>query len=529
MEGSKLTSFVLTSAIWLFLVRLRMLQLASKTPKIHTRCAVLGCLSTNLSRERFYRLSSSNSFLLSKVLERGHQLKSTSSSSRICGRHFEKDEFGLLPGRIIPGNQLTVKTNGVQITNPSKRKKKDRNFVPPTKRRKLSPDVEVELNPLAAPSELEICKSLCEEQQKKIIELEILVKSLQDEVRIASSSLRLKQEVLKAMELTDSKKEIYFHCDFENEAQCKSWCGIQNVLSLWNDIEPLLSLSEYQNRALREDGISPQGFFNKLLMWLRKGLSLKELKGNMSKSTFSNRAKYFIQALKPWAMKMVCFPLTVESWMEANNGMKTSNVRKDETIRKLYPNQVFFFADGSYSQVSEPNLCSMSRRNFWNSKHNCHAVSYFILSDPTGRIVFTSKVYEGSVGDAEAWKSADMFGILKHSFPANFFSSQPHITPSIGGDKAFPRVKIPDHWKLHTTRIKASKADLKDIKCVVDPNLAPHRSVVERSIGRLKRWKIWNNQSFLSVQSFSFLSDLLLITAALTNYELFVDRKLKLI
>ena len=294
-------------------------------------------------------------------------------------------------------------------------------------------------------------------------------------------------------------------------------------------MEPCLELTTQQLIGFENDSISPQVFFYRLLLWMRKGLSMNDLRGNMSKQTFSNRVHSFILALKNWALSLVTFPSCIEAWMTANNGMKTSTVWKDQTIRSCYPSQSFFFVDGTCCPVSEPNLCPMSRQLFWNSKHSCHGICFFVLCDPSGQIVYSSQVYEGSIGDAEAWKNMTMDTLLKDKFPSSYFASEPGITPSIAGDKAFPRIKIPDGWKLHTTRIKASKADLKDVKCVVDPNIAPHRSAVERVIMRIKKWRIWANDKFLSLQSFSFLSTLLLVTCAITNYERFIDKDLCLI
>lgn len=470
------------------------------------------------------------------LVQKGHALVNSFKSSRICSRHVVCDEFGLLPDKIRSVNDLVIRSEGGKVLNPPKRKKTDREHIPPPKRLKKSPPPPVadivadNINVLVDPmqSELELLRIQVGEQLRQIEQLKNEISHLKNAKEHLEDSKE--EESLQLIEVSKPfTPNITFHCDFENPLHTRNWCGIANLSSLWKMVEPFIELSTQQTWALECDSLSPQLFFYRLLLWMRKGLSMNDVKGSMNKQTFSRRIHSFILALQTWALSLVSFPSSIEAWKAANNGMKTSQVRRDQTIRSCYPNQVFFFVDGTCCSVSEPNICSMSRQHFWNSKHSCHGVSFFVLCDPAGRIVFTSQVYEGSIGDAEAWKNEKMDSVLKDKFPSSFFESESQITPTIAGDKAYPRIKIPDGWKLHTTRVKASKADLKDAKCVIDPKVAPHRSVVERVIMRIKKWKIWGKETFLSLQSLSFLSKLLLVTCALTNYEVFIDKQLPLI
>jgi hypothetical protein len=470
--------------------------------------------------------------LVSKIVEKGHVLRTSSSSARICSLHFGFNSDGVKLTRIHSGSDVAVSTLGVALTNLPKRRKliREYGFVNQKRKRPSTPVAElVEEIPsspvlLVSPEQLEsmsddVNDDTIAELQKEVEALKAQVCSLDEALKIASSTASS----------VNPSSEIHFHCSFENPSHTKSWCGISNVSALWNDVSSLISLSSKQVKGFAHSGISPQGFFNKFLIWMRRGLSLRDLCGNVKKHVFSRQLKRFVDSLVPWASSYVKFPSDLDVWMSSDNGMKTSTVRKDQTIRKLYPNQVFLFVDGSYFRVSEPHLCTMSRQLFWNSKHNCHAVSFFILVAPTGRVLYSSPIYEGSIGDGEAWRAQNMEEVLEANFPPSYFTSHPDITPTVSGDKAFPRVKVPAQWKLHTTRLKASKADLKDIRCVIDPKIAPHRSVVERSIMRIKKWRVWSNEKFLSMQSLKFLSKLLLITCALTNYELFIDKGLSLI
>lgn len=159
----------------------------------------------------------------------------------------------------------------------------------------------------------------------------------------------------------------------------------------------------------------------------------------------------------------------------------------------------------------------------FQTQMSCGVILHYCC--PTGKILYSSPVYEGSIGDAEAWRVPKMEEVLSESFPSSFFISHQNITPTVSGDKAFPHFKIHSLWKLHTTRLSALKADLKDVRCVIDPKITPHRSI-ERSIMRIKKWKIWSNEKFHSLQNFKFLSELLLVNCALTNNELFPDKEL---
>ena len=107
------------------------------------------------------------------------------------------------------------------------------------------------------------------------------------------------------------------------------------------------------------------------------------------------------------------------------------------------------------------------------------------------------------------------------------------FTPAIGGDKAFPCIELPDYpglpglFHLFTTQTGESERDKNDPFRHSDPGIAAHRSVVERSIGIIKKWLILSHTDFISKQSQSDLTLLLRFLAALSNYQVFVDRQQK--
>lgn len=108
------------------------------------------------------------------------------------------------------------------------------------------------------------------------------------------------------------------------------------------------------------------------------------------------------------------------------------------------------------------------------------------MCTPAGRVVYISDVYEGSRHDKTAWNKSNVRTQLQQFYPnAELSFNGITYTLSLGGDKAYPRIRRPPGWHIHTTKTSASAADASDPGCFVDPAIAVHRSVVEQCIGKI--------------------------------------------
>jgi hypothetical protein len=137
-----------------------------------------------------------------------------------------------------------------------------------------------------------------------------------------------------------------------------------------------------------------------------------------------------------------------------------------------------------------------------------------------------------------------------------FYEHEDKWNFSIGGDKAYPRIDLPEDWHLFVTMTaeepsndvnnnktndnnknsnsnsnnKKTNNNTKnkstgnetingDEKRHKTPNIAKWRGVVERSIGAIKKWKILENEAYLSRVDGIQLSKLLTVICALVNWE----------
>ena len=119
----------------------------------------------------------------------------------------------------------------------------------------------------------------------------------------------------------------------------------------------------------------------------------------------------------------------------------------------------------------------------------------------------------------------------------------------IGGDKAYPHIRIPKDWELFVTMTAAEKEAIKeaeqasidsnelfaqrnldqieyvhnineDVKRHRCPKIAKSRSVVERVIGAMKDYRLLTSVSFISKESGKHVYMLVVVVAALCNYNL---------
>ena len=172
------------------------------------------------------------------------------------------------------------------------------------------------------------------------------------------------------------------------------------------------------------------------------------------------------------------------------------------------------FTDGSVLQTfecSDPALARAMR----SGKHSIPAYVFFVVVSPRGRIVYVSDyVVGGSVHDSVHWQVSDVVKWFKEPYPTAFTATGKRR--AVFGDKAYPCINTPDDWQLIITKtgetdvpeFEVDDAQNEEMAAMVkvlqeryalrdatgaeipgvsfDPEIAVPRSVVERTIRRIK-------------------------------------------
>ena len=352
----------------------------------------------------------------------------------------------------------------------------------------------------------------------QIAELETLVSSLREQLAKSQEDLATAHGSLPF----DPSTVLVFRVRLTERDESSRWTGFKNVSALFDAIGPLSFASPRLETKVKES-CGLRNLFSYYLVWLRRGMYFDDFPEALgTRTTLSKRFHALTTALTPWARAQVSFP-SIAEWSSIDNLMATA--RSNQTVQASHPNVRFFAVDGSYCQVFEPQRDSVERTTLWQAKHKVHAFCWFILCAMNGRIVYMSNAYEGSIGDKAAWDvRSNVVNQLTESYPAVSFEGL-NWKPAICGDKAYPRIQLPGkHWMLYTTKNTESEVDRSCGNRKADPGIAIHRSVAERSIGKIKEWGILSNMALVSNQPFRWLNDLLLVVAALTNYCVFTAR-----
>ena len=102
------------------------------------------------------------------------------------------------------------------------------------------------------------------------------------------------------------------------------------------------------------------------------------------------------------------------------------------------------------------------------------------------------------------------------------FYSQPNDSFSfaIGGDKAYPNMTVPTGWSKYITKSGEAESVKKTRELHFTPEIAKHRAVVERTIGKLKDWQILSQKHYLGISP-NRVEKIVYILANLASQEFF--------
>lgn len=186
-----------------------------------------------------------------------------------------------------------------------------------------------------------------------------------------------------------------------------------------------------------------------------------------------------------------------------------------ESIREEFPNTLFYFVDGTIVPITNSNDYAWRRLN-WNNKHQTYGFSFFIVVAPSGQICFVSSAGHGCDHDKTAWDNSTAVEEL-----TTFYGPPPpDKTFAVGGDKAYPNMIVPAGWHKFITKSGAEEAEPNQPNLHLEPAIAKHRAVVERTIGKIKFWHVLEKKLYLSINIDRF-EQIVFILCNLVNQELF--------
>lgn len=310
-------------------------------------------------------------------------------------------------------------------------------------------------------------------------------------------------------------------------ADTLAWAGIEHIDNLLESV--LFYAPPTTPRAGQQPLMSNRLTLTLLLSWFWTGLPLEKLAaGSLLGDRGLRRCfeRFIDEKLIYFANAMVVLPSPLQ-WL-----LQRGNLEMED------PLALRFNIDGTPLETWSSSDPIISSENF-NIKHQMPAVSFWILTGPNGRINRISGIDLGNKNDASAWKESTAVAELEVAYPPpvvlapKLVSRAPgeapapvardEYKPGINGDKAYPSIPLPKGFDLFVTKTAEPDMPQADPRRHLDPTVAKHRSVVERSFCQMKRWQLLNNVAFVSQCDRMFLGKIIHCIAALVNWRNFTE------
>lgn len=361
------------------------------------------------------------------------------------------------------------------------------------------------------------------EWKRKCEDQEILIRALQSD-----GCCDVKEE---PKQIDDKKKFTGLAVKIEKTEEKVDWFKTKSPIlhdALYKELFSWIELPTAQNAKF-----NPELLLDLFFLAMSTGLGIKALtrvvKVDGEKVTRQTVQRWFdrtLDCLENWGLKQITW-VSLKEWKEDCK-------RHNQPEYLKYQKVLFFHIDGSIVETFDTSDPA-GRRAIRNGKHGCPAFVFFIIVTSRGRIVYLSKeVKEGSVNDKSHVNDEKVVEQLKDVYGEEGkgrIDDEEYLF-SFCGDKAYPFMKLPPHWKLYVTKTgedtietdergnaigpKAKDAKLPNVE--FDSAVARLRSVVERVILRVKSWPIFNCSPHCS--TVIRVKKLLIISCGLVNWFL---------
>lgn len=311
----------------------------------------------------------------------------------------------------------------------------------------------------------------------------------------------------------------------------RSWTGIpgaDRIIEVFAEKVPT-------QKTGRPSAFSPQQWSALFLIYLRMGCTVSWVSNfcRAGKTTINDHFNHLRDNLRDWAESYFTLP-SIAKWTQAT----------PDDFKAEYPNTLSFFIDGTVVPIYKPKNNSAQKKAY-NGKHGFHAHVFSILVTPDGRIVWMSQIDLGNQHDATAWNSSNGPATLARKYrdiATAPIKDADHPQLTIGGDKAYPRIKLPGGWKVVVTKTAKDNAGqgirffqngiphdptsnqdpdswhvADDTQSVISGTIAKWRSTVERTFAVVKQFKILSAKFATTKKDRKRAANLIRIVCALAN------------
>lgn len=403
----------------------------------------------------------------------------------VCQNHFDPESLGDLC-RITEGRfpQFLQDKATIQYTRTPKRPLPSRNLAPalihtepatPTKRAKL------------------ISKMSSEKKIHHIQKLENELLIQKDNFnKLNEIYLNLKTELNELKAIVNSPgsdgKMVLKLSDDESMITLTSF-DLKQIDELYLEVKCLRE--EERTSAAVLSGIAG---FKLYLIMLRTGQSYRQLHTFCKFVGYS----YFQECMSVWEAafhKWASMPeneirlLSVDEWKVE---CESRTYFKDKSSN--FYNTLMYFVDGSPILTYSPTSPDAAKR-IWNTKYQHAAFYFYVMVAPTGKLVFISTVGYGNTHDTQILKESKLINKLENHYGA----PKAPLKFALGGDKGYKGIVGPKGWRVIITKSgmndkKINEWDGPESNATneYDPSIAQHRAVVERTIGRIKDFRVFS-------------------------------------
>lgn len=357
-----------------------------------------------------------------------------------------------------------------------------------------------------------------------------LMKKLEEkEIELMNCQIE-KEVLLKKVDCLQKQmgKQSGIYVDFSdegNKANCFQLQSVNKMNSLFHEMQKWLPEIPFQAKY------SKSLLLDMFFFMFSTGMSSRDISKTLlvnglqvSHQSIISWMDLTMENLAKWGQSTVKWP-TPDQWLADSRRIQEASHYSD------YAQKLFFFVDGTIIKTFDTSDIRISQK-MRNSKHGSPGFVFFIMVTPAGRVVYVSELREGTCHDKTHFMSDGVVALLEKEYP------EPSVTLNgikyqlvLGGDKAYPFAPLPSGWHWYITKTgegsmdvdsegkevgeRASSQKLKNV--IFDPGFARLRSVVERTIGRIKGWAIFSSKHHLTSEQ--RVKWLILISIGLLNWD----------
>ena len=253
----------------------------------------------------------------------------------------------------------------------------------------------------------------------------------------------------------------------------------------------------------RDHVLSVEDEFLLVMMKLRLGLTNLDLamRFNVAEATISNT---FIT----WLNLLFIQLGTLKIWPHRN--VILENMPK--TFKEDYPNNIIII-DGTELKIQCPSSPVIQSQSYSNYK-STNTLKSLVGVDSMGGFMFVSQLYTGSISDKQIVFRSGFLGLLSRKKEVSEILEGDSIMADKGFDIGGDLQKI--GLQLNIPPFLKEKPQFNENEVIRTQTIAKHRIHVERAIGKVRRFLIFNSR--LPISSLGTINQLWTVCCLLSNF-----------